>query len=285
MLTAAGRDYMGITSDAAAAQVVRPSPQQARSDRRGDSPTRHQRASLGCARIRWMNADRRVRPPYAVLWDLDGVLVDTRQHHLSAFQHVFGELGHELTEEQFQGVFGLRNDALFLALIPDLAEDRIPDLSRRKERYYLESLPERVPLLPGARRLVMDLDREGIAQAVASSTPRGNLDVILPRLGLPLEIYVGAEDVEEGKPQPDVFLVAAARLGMPSRLCLVVEDSRAGIEGARRAAMASLAVATTWPAAELSEADMIVHSLEEVTTQDLARLALRTPSPGGHETE
>jgi beta-phosphoglucomutase len=232
-----------------------------------------------------MSASQHAQPPFAVLWDLDGVLVDTREHHLAAFRRILDERGEGLSEEQFQSLFGLRNEEILPRLIPDLPEGEIAPLSERKEEYFRESLPERIPALPGAERLIRELADHGVAQAVASSTPCENIKAIVGRLNLPLEVYVGAEDVERGKPHPDVFLAAAAKLAVPPWMCVVVEDARAGIEAARRAAMASLAVATTWPAEELTGADRVVKSLEEVSTGDLALLALRRPNGGPGETE
>jgi beta-phosphoglucomutase len=232
-----------------------------------------------------MSTHRSAQPPFAVLWDLDGVLVDTRRHHFDAFRRLLQDRDITLTEEQFQAVFGLRNEEILPRLIPDLPDEEIAPLSDRKEDYFRKSLPGSIPLLPGAERLVRELADQQIPQAVASSTPCENIEAIVGRLGLPLKVYVGAEDVEQGKPHPDVFLAAAAKLGMPAWLCVVVEDAQAGVEAARRAAMASLAVASTWPAEELAEAGRVVQSLEEVSAQDLAQLALRRPDQRDRETE
>jgi beta-phosphoglucomutase len=232
-----------------------------------------------------MSANQNVQPPFAVLWDLDGVLVNTRQYHFDAFRRLLDERGQNLSEEQFQSLFGLRNEEILPRLIPGLSNEEIAPLSERKEEYFRESLPERIPALPGAERLIRELADHGVAQAVASSTPCENIKAIVGRLNLPLEVYVGAENVEWAKPHPDVFLAAAAKLAVPPWMCVVVEDAQAGIEAARRAAMASLAVATTWPAEELTGADRVVKSLEEVSTGDLALLALRRPNGGPGETE
>ncbi len=122
--------------------------------------------------------------------------------------------------------------------------------------------------------MVDDLAAKGVPQAVASSTSRANLEVVLPKLGLPLSVFVTAEDVEAGKPAPDVFLKGSERLGVPPARCVVVEDALAGVEAAKKAGMACLAVATTWPADRLSGADLVVESLEEASVQTLERLAL-----------
>jgi len=217
----------------------------------------------------------RGKPPFAVLWDLDGVLVDTSQYHFAAWRRLLAEFGKQLSESEFRATFGLRNTEILPRWLPNLSHEEVEELSKRKESYFQEVLPERIPMLPGAERLVRELAARGIAQAVASSTPRANLEAILSRLRLPISVWVAAEDVARGKPAPDVFLEAAERLGMPPHRCVVVEDAVAGVEGAHRAGMACLAVATTWPRDQLRGADRVVESLEEVSVEDLRRLAPR----------
>lgn len=215
----------------------------------------------------------RTGPAFAVLWDLDGVLVDTSEYHYAAWRRLMRELGRDLSWEEFRATFGMRNAEILPRLLPGIGREEMERLSDRKESYFRDLLPERIPLLPGAKRLVRELAAKGIPQAVASSTTRANLEAILPRLHLPLAVYVAAEDVSDGKPSPEVFLRAAERLRMPPDHCIVVEDSVAGVEAARRAGMSSLAVATTWPPDRLSDADAVVESLEGVSVQDLERIA------------
>lgn len=214
----------------------------------------------------------RAKPPFAVLWDLDGVLVDTSGYHYESWRRSLAEIHRELSEEEFRATFGLRGTEILARLLPGVPEPERERLAERKEAYFRGLLPERIPVAPGVERLVMDLASARIPQAVASSAPRANLEEILPRLHLPLAEYVAAEDVAEGKPNPEVFLKAAQRLGMPSDRCVVVEDSLAGVQAARRARMACLAVAVTWPREKLSGADMVVDSLEQVSVEDLRRL-------------
>jgi beta-phosphoglucomutase len=212
-------------------------------------------------------------PRFAVLWDLDGVLVDTSSFHFEAWRRLMAEMGRELSEEEFRATFGRRNSEILRRWLPDLSDREIDRLSERKEAIFRELLPEKIPLLPGVRRLTMELADAGAAQAVASSTPRANLEVVLPRLGLPIAAYVGAEDVSRGKPHPEVFLKAAEKLSVPPARCVVIEDSVAGVEAARGAGMACVAVTTTWPRERLADADLVVDSLEEISVEQLRSLA------------
>ena len=117
---------------------------------------------------------------------------------------------------------------------------------------------------------VQRLRREGWHQAIASSAPRANVDVMLEAVGIAAEIdaVVSAEDVRAGKPDPEVFLTAAERLGVPAERCIVVEDAAAGIEAARRAGMRSIGVSTS----AVLEADVFVRSLADLGPDAFERL-------------
>ncbi len=208
----------------------------------------------------------------AVLWDLDGVLVDTRAWHYASWKRVLSGYGKDLSEKEFRASFGRRNPETIPGWVPGVSEREVREISDRKEQAFRDELPDRIPLLPGVERLSRELARAGVRQAVASSAPRENLNAMLPRMGLKMDAAVSGEDVSKGKPDPDVFLKAAELLSVPPRQCVVVEDAVAGVEAAHRAGMACVAVANTWPAAQLAKADLVVDSLERVSVQDLVRL-------------
>ncbi|MHB1160890.1 MAG: HAD family hydrolase [Chloroflexota bacterium] len=226
--------------------------------------------------------EAKAQPPFAVLWDLDGVLVDTSRYHFESWRRAMSECGKELSEKEFRATFGQRNLEILRRWLPGLSEPEMVRLSERKESYFRELLPERIPLMPGVERLVTELADAGVPQAVASSTPRSNLEEILPRLALPLTESVAAEDVSHGKPDPEVFLKAAEKLGVAADSCLVVEDAVAGVEAARRAGMACLGVAGNWPPEQLAGADEVVDSLEQIAVADMMRLVQQRRAAGGN---
>jgi len=181
-----------------------------------------------------------------VLWDLDGTLVDSEQQHWLAWRDTMATEGVTLTFEQFRATFGWRNDAILRTWIgPDIDDQRIARIGDTKEELYRE-LVRRNPMapLPGAAHWVRRLHTEGWSQAVASSAPRLNIDVVLEVIGLAgqFQASASAEDVAHGKPDPQVFLLAATRLQVPPARAIVVEDAAAGIEAARRAGMRSIGV-------------------------------------------
>jgi HAD superfamily hydrolase (TIGR01509 family) len=182
----------------------------------------------------------------AVLWDLDGTLVDSEEFHWRAWVETMDAEGVPLTREQFLATFGQRNDSF----VPEwLGAGATPERVRRvgedkEARYRRMVLAHGLTPLPGAAEWVERLAGEGWAQAIASSAPRANVEAMLDALGFRrfFQAALAAEDVRAGKPDPQVFLAAASRVGAPPARCVVVEDAAAGIEAARRAGMRSIGV-------------------------------------------
>ena len=203
----------------------------------------------------------------AAIWDVDGVIVDSRDMHFRAWQRLLGEMGRTLTYEAFLPTFGRKNADILRGLIGgELTDDQVEELAERKERYFREAIKPDLHPLPGVRELVDDFNRAGFRQAVASSAPPENVDLILETLHLAqnFSVRVSADDIDQGKPNPQVFLLAAQRLGVPPRRCVVIEDSVPGVQAGRAANMVVIAVTTTSPREDLREANLIVPSLEEV---------------------
>jgi len=154
--------------------------------------------------------------------------------------------GVALTHAQFIETFGQRNDAILPRWLgPDVSPCRIQAVGDAKEDLYRQLVRKSgIQPLPGAADWVRNLHRDGWPQAIASSAPRANVAVVLEVTGLAsfFQAIVSAEDVTIGKPDPQVFLTAASRLGMPANRCIVVEDATAGIEAAHRAGMRSIDV-------------------------------------------
>jgi HAD superfamily hydrolase (TIGR01509 family) len=214
------------------------------------------------------------RVPFrAVLWDLDGTLVDSEQYHWQSWRDTMAAEGVALTFAQFRATFGWRNDAILRRWLGDGADvRRMQRIGDAKEELYRSLVRTgRLAPLPGAADWVRRLHGDRWAQAVASSAPRPNIEVVLEAMGLAdaFETTVSAEDVEKGKPDPQVFLLAAARLGVPPDQSIVVEDAAAGIEGARRAGMRSIGVGSN---SASQPADIQTPSLTDLPTDAFVRL-------------
>jgi beta-phosphoglucomutase len=199
----------------------------------------------------------------AILWDMDGTLVDSAEYHWQVWRDIMSREGSPITYQQFLATFGQRNDSI---LRPWLGEKATPELIQRigdaKEALYREHVRQKgIAPLPGALEWVRLLHREGWRQAIASAAPRANIETILDVLHASrcFQAIVSADDVHRGKPDPEVFLVAATKLGVTPNHCIVVEDAQHGIEAARAAGMKSIGVNQNDK--QLS-ADVVVRSLE-----------------------
>jgi beta-phosphoglucomutase len=198
------------------------------------------------------------------LWDLDGTLVDSEEYHWQSWRDTMRLEGVELTYQQFLASFGQRNDRILGGWLgPDADPVRVQHIGDAKEAEYRRLVAVHgLQPLPGAREWLVALRDAGWRQAIASSAPGANVEIMLQALGLApyLDAIVAAEDVTIGKPDPQVFLRAAEKLDVPPSRCIVVEDAAAGVEGARRGGMKSIGVAKNGPLA----ADVVVMSLSDL---------------------
>jgi HAD superfamily hydrolase (TIGR01509 family) len=202
----------------------------------------------------------------AILWDLDGVIVDSGRYHFEAYRRLCAERGIELTEERFfSTLFGRRNWDILRDLIPGINEEGVHQLAADKEAKFRELVAGNIEPLPGAAALLRRAHEAGIKQSIVSSTPCANIELIIGKLGLrhALDAIVGEEDSERGKPDPQPFTTAADRLGETYERCVVIEDAPEGVTAGKAAGMRVIAVTTTRPAKRLTHADLVVDSLEE----------------------
>jgi tRNA threonylcarbamoyl adenosine modification protein YeaZ len=211
----------------------------------------------------------------AVIWDMDGVMVDSAAFHFKAWQTAFRKRGIDYTEEDFRHGFGQRNDTIINAVLGKQASaEAIKAIAGEKEAGFRRRIGRRVAPLPGVATLMHSLAEKGYKMAVASSAPLKNIELILKGLSLKscCPVIISERDVTRGKPDPQAFLMAAERLGVKPQSCLVIEDAMAGVAAATRAGMAIIAVTNTHPAESLTQADLIVDSLDKVNTAVIGKL-------------
>ena len=221
----------------------------------------------------------------AVLWDMDGTLIDSEQFHWISWRDTLGDEGITITHEQFLSSFGQRNDSILPQWLGAAASpERMARIANAKEELYRNLVRRNgISPLPGVADWVRRLHKDGWLQAVASAAPRANIDAILEAL-LATDIFqaiVSAEDVHHGKPDPEVYLLAASRVGVPPERCIVVEDAAAGVEGAHRAGMRSIGVSRN---GHPLPADVVVQSLDLLSPEAFDELLQAGTSHSGSRT-
>ncbi|MEK6754972.1 MAG: HAD family phosphatase [Bacteroidota bacterium] len=214
---------------------------------------------------------------YAVIFDMDGVLVDSYEPHYISWVDTCRTRGFPITREVFAGLFGRSFRAFAEALSTrPLTEIEIQEWYDEKEGRYREIIESDFPEIDGASDLIKTLHDAGFLVGVASSGPRGNVECLLKHLPFAEHIgaTVSADEVTRTKPHPEPFLTCAAKLGVIPGNCAIVEDSVYGLQAGHAAGMATIALAGTSPETELAkQADLVVHSLRELDADVIRKLA------------
>jgi len=217
--------------------------------------------------------------PLGAIFDWDGVIIDSHDQHRRAFYQLAAELGKPFSDELFAKCFGMRNQSILGPLLGWVdPEDtaRMSELADHKEQLYRDILKQTgITPLPGVLELLEELGEHGVPCSVGSSTPYENIRTIMEITGLGpfFAAVTSAEDVRNGKPDPEVFLVAASRINRRPQDCVVFEDAFVGLEAARRGGMKAIGVATTHPIPKLEPlADLVVERLTEISLPKIRRL-------------
>ncbi len=210
-----------------------------------------------------------------VIFDLDGVLIDTGQFHRQSWYDLAREEDFQMSDELFYSTFGMQNYQIIPLLVRrDLTAEDIERMSEWKERRYRELISGKLTLQEGARGLIDELKSNGFLLAIGTSAPQANLAFMLEHTGVDdcFDAYVTGEEVSNSKPAPDTFLKAAEKLSLSPGHCLVVEDAVQGVQAGKKAGMKVVAVCTTRQREDLEESDLIVDSLGELKADDFLKL-------------
>ena len=211
----------------------------------------------------------------ATLWDMDGVLADTSALHFETWENVLNELDIPFDRQKFLHIFGLKNDELVAYLVgKPLEPGFVKRVSDQKEAAFRQAISGHIQLLPGVKEWIERFRSWNWKQAVASSAPIENIEAVVDELGIRNNfLALVSPDNLPGKPNPAVFLKAARQLGVSPENCIVIEDSLAGVEAAHRARMHCIAVTTTNPPEALSQADIVIETLDQLTVEEIVKLA------------
>jgi HAD superfamily hydrolase (TIGR01509 family) len=217
--------------------------------------------------------------PAAVIFDLDGVLIDSSPYHYRKWVQFFTERGVAFDPEKLpRQILGPRNDVILRQFFGNrLTEGEIRFLTQDLERRFREAIGPHAQPLPGIPTLIKGIHAAGIPMAVASSAVAKNVEFIVAALGLKsyFRFLLNGDEVTHPKPDPEIYLQAAAKLGKPAAACVVFEDTYVGVEAAKRAGMKCVAIASTFSSEELrshTKADLVVETVEGLTVKNLRDL-------------
>lgn len=216
------------------------------------------------------------RDPIGVIFDMDGVLVDSAQPHLESWQSLAKENDSSVTREQFAATFGRQNNDIIPLLFGDVDARRCAALADRKEEIYRDLVRQAPPVVSGAIELIHALRERGVCLAVGSSGPRQNIELVLDAMGVRamIPVLITGDDVVRGKPDPEVFTLACEGLKIEAVRCVVVEDAPAGIEAAMAAGTRTIAILMHHPAESFQNADCVVERLSDLTPEKIESLVV-----------
>ena len=200
--------------------------------------------------------------PRAYLFDMDGTIVDNMSFHTEAWVRFFGQRGHALDKDEFfRRTAGRHSREILRALLrEDLSDAECQSLSDEKDEIYRALYAPHLRAIAGFETFTRQARQDGVALAIGTAGPAGNIRFTLDGLGLRerFDAVVGAGDVRRGKPSPDVFELAALRCGAAAEDCIVFEDAPLGVEAARNAGMRCVALTPTLPAAAFAGYDNVI---------------------------
>jgi beta-phosphoglucomutase len=211
----------------------------------------------------------------AILWDLDGTIVNSEPYHRLAWREIFAQQGVNFNEDIFQFGFGRRNDEIICKYFgQNLSQPEIDAIAAKKEETFRRLIKDNIKAFPGTVELIKLLAGAGFQIAIVSSTPIENVRLITEALGIKkyFKFFITGKDVTEGKPSPQGFLLAAQKLKLKPEDCVVMEDAVAGVKAAKSAGMYCIAVTNTRPGEDLAEADIVVNSLEQINVKSIEQL-------------
>ena len=206
---------------------------------------------------------------------MDGVLIDSNPFHKISLKQFCKRYGYDLTEEELrEKIYGRTNKDWILNIFGNISEDTIRNYTNEKEALYRELYENDIVPVKGLISFLDSLDKHSIPRAIGTSAPGVNVDFTLAKTAMTKYFTIILDDtfVTKGKPDPEIYLKAAAALTYPPDRCIVIEDSLSGVQAAKRAGCKVIGITTTHTAAELVDTDLIIHDFTNLTVEKLATL-------------
>ena len=214
--------------------------------------------------------------PFAIIFDMDGVIVDSNPYHRIALRRFCEKHGHHLSDEYMKTkIFGRTNADWLQELFQDkIDEKQILEFEEEKESMFREIFDPYIKPVNGLISFLNLLRNNRIPRAIATSAPSSNVDFILNKTGIAefFQIIIHGNMVENSKPHPEIYLKTTHAIGYPPKQCLVIEDSLSGMESAINAGCKVIALTTTHPREELRAAQLVIDDFEQLSIADLENL-------------
>ena len=209
---------------------------------------------------------------YAIIFDMDGVLVDSNPYHKIALHQFCAKYGYHLTEEGLRNkIYGRTNKEWITNLFGTLPPDQLAQYGEEKEALYRELFDKDIQPVAGLLDFLHLLNKHKIPRAIGTSAPWSNVDFTLSKTGTQsfFHIILDESHVTHSKPNPEIYINVAKRLGLPPQQCIVFEDSLSGVISAKQAGAKVVGITTTHTPAELSETDLIINDFKNLDPLDL----------------
>lgn len=219
--------------------------------------------------------------PFAVIFDMDGVIIDSNPFHKISLRQFCEKYGYQLSDQELiDKIYGRTNKEWIPNLFGTLSHQELVRYEEEKEGMFRELYKNDIKALTGLPEFLINLKNKYIPVAIGTSAPRSNVDYVLSHTGLReyFTTILDESDVEHGKPNPEIYLKVAARLGYEPSRCIVFEDSLSGVESAQRAGAKVVGVATTHSFDELSHTDFVIKDFTDLDPSSLFSTIFREQS-------
>lgn len=212
---------------------------------------------------------------FGVIFDMDGVIVDSNPYHKIALKEFCSRHGYELNDDQLlKRIYGRTNREWITDLFGRLPEDQLAEYTEEKEALYRKLFSDDIKAVKGLVKFLDLLDENSVLRAIGTSAPRSNVDFTLNKTNTVKYFPTILNDtfVTHSKPHPEIYLKSAAALGLPNNQCIVIEDSLSGVEAGQKSGSKVIGITTTHTAEELAHCDLVIDDFEGLTLEMLEKL-------------